>query len=1703
MMNRSFKTTEFDRTLIAKARERSEANHLQSVNDPSPATVFDADLIQRAKSRSDASHVRANEIRSQKLQFNTTLQKNWSKTERDKRHRIIRDLQFELATSSIADLRKAQSNELHREAQVGGIAAFEMSLFKSGLGGNEDEGGTLGISYENGEAFLERIEDRNRRSFPVDAEISKFVTQLKARTKEKKVARHEKGRRKRKTAASQTNPATMEDSQESSPEKDEEADNDSGSSDGEVTMDIEAIRNSRREMAEDSIRIFAEQSRMQHDDNNGGNAAIGVIDRQRQHRISKNQGVHDTCQEIVGQLLSMVDYGDDTKSKCVQAPLKIKDTSKLTTRLLDFAGEQSGSPSSADGPLSATGAADLMLYDSWLPYTALAANVGQWTFCGNISNDALEDNRESNVTKNAEVSHDCVSEKMSLFLQSTRSKLEALLTISCGGADSDISLTLNADEHKAFYQTKPNPLGVLLILGGGDGADICAADLLRAIDWLGGSLNVEVWDVAAAVDFGRKIALLLEGKNPTISYSTLLDIFLTSPADAFAVDRSEGCSRSSKSIPLSAKALKVASEIADISARILHSMHAAASPAPSGGKNESKSKAAATPPTAFSDATFGVLLGQALWLRNYMMTLYVESLLASEEDISTLQEPRPHVRSCFTPVVLATCCVHSNVSAADEDSVIFALALDWFMRGGTKEIANDINDDTDGRKLLREALALDGEAAPGVKKGKDKPPPKGKAAVSVSVVEVEPMGPSLLSGILRIASDRVNSSSSVEASIDGDLKTAEQRLSESTKSALNAATVTDPLNSPIRCFVANNSKLPRPATHIPEDRAAAENVLVETTAQSSILYLRLNNRDGVSDTPGATPAPSTDSKQIDFTSGLSASETLVSFILTRSKNYCAEYLLPSPVQDPAVVELPQPDEEMNVTIDDFSKVLATIAQRRTRLSCAEQIWLLHIAKTNIINMSSVARVLHQCVESRDFEVQLMGALLMAYGTNISALQDEWRVKEAEMVKCLKLSDSRFKDTCLYAQQKLSSSSCPPAPQMRHKRGGDGESRARILSRGQVDIITSDCVCRLGDIIDDRHMRWVSSASSQRAVLNDNMKTFKLIIKRIASSIVEAITATHACKLKAGQAVSRLLIDAQYTAVPWVLPHSGSKSTRRAMDVRRDRLKSAALQMAACCGDDSPEGMEQANNGDGSDLWSVLCDADKSVRLADTAGGGEGIFDSIADELFAESLESSFSLLSGLQEGLKDLEYQLVLHNESVEAMIINRFHYEHALLAQWASSLQDSLVKLSATTQRYSNSILSSYYFDVVDDTWSDNVPSKVGLNALELEDLTLCLSSLRSIAACLSTILGDPNEMLLEDACTDLLILSVNEMEDRSLSPAWRQKDRLKHLVRVVLHGADGRTDPSIAEVLVCRKSFVQSITSILLLSAIPVTPSGTFIRRLGDLFKGKHGAKCVGSSSTSLYEMPRQTLASFQERVVADQLLGTIWYDDMAYGGAMDTVIADMGNALAAVAYSCQDSDGNVVIEQVMLVLCSSPRRTPSFEKHLLLHADTLSDYSPLYDNVRSPSLLSEGIYKALSVAARIGVDLLPSDGDCGRSCITADQMQWLVDSCPSKLPLACVAALKNEEIFRPIFAPSLEGEDQPSSSSVEVPDVPLRTQDGDVGFEAEAGPLQPDLNSLGMLEPIPPLYSRVGFSADIIELVSSIQDKEHGTGDIPFCV
>ena len=160
-------------------------------------------LVRREKVH-DFIATKRRETQDSNVKRDEAISKKWASTLEIKRDRHVRDLKFELVTQKFALLKTEKDRSLHKTEQIDGIDNFEVNLKRSGMGGGDSDGQTLGVSYEDSDAFLNRIDEVAKKNWPTKEDASDFMTQLKLRTKDKRVARYEKARRRRRMLVEQS-----------------------------------------------------------------------------------------------------------------------------------------------------------------------------------------------------------------------------------------------------------------------------------------------------------------------------------------------------------------------------------------------------------------------------------------------------------------------------------------------------------------------------------------------------------------------------------------------------------------------------------------------------------------------------------------------------------------------------------------------------------------------------------------------------------------------------------------------------------------------------------------------------------------------------------------------------------------------------------------------------------------------------------------------------------------------------------------------------------------------------------------------------------------------------------------------------------------------------------------------------------------------------------------------------------------------------------------------------------------------------------------------------------------------------------------------------------------------------------------------------------------------------------------------------------
>ena len=1480
----------------------------------------------------------------------------FSTAQNERQNRILRDLQFELANNSIVNLQALKFNISDKADQVEEITAFESRLPRDQFGGCDEAAAPISISYENGKAFLDRIESDARKQCHFDSDTSTFVTKLKARVRDKRNISLDKDRRKKKATANQTTSSSHSNhSADITTAKCVQDDHDDWSDD-DASDHPHQVEDDRKAEANISMQKFAEQIRMQHAEGDHIEKLSNVINAQIRRSADKQARNYEFCHQIVQNIVSSIEHFGCQIS--VSQGTKI--SSRASEKLLDVIDMELESANGGGPYLSATRWSENSSHECSVPFYLISSNTGRWDFIPDIRYDC------KNVEARCSHGQDIVPllGKVPHYLESSLSTLEALLEISRESRSNSISLALDLKE-----QCGLNKDMVILVLRGGPSACLAPSDILRTVHWMGGSAMVEVWDVAAAVEVGRILAHLLEGKTSKISAPALIEVFLKGGIFAeksMDVSQIFDCLTS---ITLEPIAMKAAVEIADAAMRILNSCNQTSPLANSTTKADLKTRTV-TNVASFTDITFGILLGQVLWLRNYVKSLHMEHYVAPAtlESSDAFTPPSPQ-STLFSPIVLACSCIDPLAALAERDSASFALVVDWFLRGGSRESLHDSIADSAWKRLLKDAVAAEGDIAFMSHKNRKE---KGSHKVRNGLNEVEAKGHGAISCILRVVKSPDAQINLVDAS-DLGLEEVPALRQESSRLIVSSY------------FTASReSKCDR---NYAEDEAQ-ELIMEQSAASLGTQYLQLLLFGHVSE---GAPVISHLANECTLvcSAGLSVSETLLAVALT-----CGNINRENTMQASSVMSA-----ALGPTGADFSmrsSVAASIVERRKRLTEAEQLWLCHTSGVNPIDFVAVHTTLNLISNSIAFDTEMTGTVLMAFGRYVSLFEKDFLSRETAIKSSIKAPDSRFK---IVSSQLLVHLSSINSDNSNRSRGLPATRAEACRLSDDLSLPISDCLCLLGDVIDDRHMAWISLAAIQRAALEQHMQNFISTTSRISSQLAAVMRSAHAMKAQSASAYANLFSYLDCTAGSSALPRSGYQASRRTMKMSRDRLAGKSRLLAdlylSCgrcsCSSISTEETDRRESKilecmDFVDPWSDGIFLDQSTTTASSCDTDKSLEGGVQNELYAELLERATSLLSGLIVVLTSLQAQLKNHHESMQNMIVGRYRYEHSLLAKWAAAIRASMV----ASNGYLTIPTPSYYFDVIDPADKCSLPSTTDA-ATEVGDLVLSLHGLHELSKLMTSDAETLGAIQTDESCHALLLKAVNEMKEEDMGSAWRAARLTEPLVRRVIESSNEGKAPYDCMV---GSAFIRSLIMTIFIASVPEPPQQDFILHLGSLLgtSGKQKARFL-----SFLPQNRPSIASFRRLLLADATLLAIWCTTVALCEKTAQASNEMVDALLAVATCCLDADGRLIEEQVLLLLCYTPTsiRTRSFERALLMRVDVGSDLDHL------PPLLMEGFCKALALTSKIG-DVLTSPGSGGiESKLSSIQYQMLLQGISHNLP------------------------------------------------------------------------------------------------------
>lgn len=1467
------------------------------------------------------------------------LKQNWTKTQDDKRQRQIRDLQFDQASQKIEVLKRGNTSKLYSAEVTGGIDKFEKLLVRNGIAGGDDNGdGTnLTMSYEDGSVFLRRVEETAVKNWPSNEDVNNFVEELKDRTREKRNGRYEKARRRRRMLVQQASLASaddfnglIDDTFEAAELAEEEEVLRKQLKEQKLRDDYERYKESLVEIegkADASFAVFAEDCRKRCEESGERGKAMRSVKEARDLKVAnKRDQVFGICNTIVLAMVNdVIEKVEGSVSSLLidfmnSSPLDVaREINKLSQRLLTTAGGKGDEHLKGKFSLKC-----LYQSDEWQPFSALAVNLGKWSNSSNKINAISSNITEEEVQVEGEEervnttrSSSGFSRKTS-FLESIDLCLNELALKVCGKGDASAStepasadsnpLALSPSESDTLkHDLKIASKYILVFCDDYISLDLSMGSIIsQSREWMKKSSVSVCWDLEKSISIGQSLKPHIEGKVPSLTFGVLCEIIsngLWSCPPALVSNASL----------LSQQLLKVVNEIIEISSRILAS---------SSLIGTDKFSLSMTP---FTMTSFSILMGQTLWLRSFVI------------DNIKRQAPDDFKSLPVENIVFIT--LRESMSVGNES--VFLRSMDWFMRGNTKEAITD----SEG-ELLQAVSAEANSAAAGAgakvaapaKKGK--PPAKVKGEVDL-IFEI-----SFISNLVWITS-------SSSSPIDGmDSKAIAPLSNEQSNSG---GRVLEEYSRLLQVSLNIDNRLKASEGR---ERSLASTILA-VKAFEHMKFLKLdykvpsNNIDNNSQSNNEEANELSNGPAIlaltalPVSSEVSVSEALISSLISSLEdvNHDQEVHVELSQEQEAAVPL-SPDSSHILHLNNYMhQVQCTIERRRSSLKASDKLFLLHALKQfpldeNKLNQSrNYSRISQACVR------EYFGLHLMSFLSCIKHFERVVLAQESNYIFLLKSVDPRWKTLCAAAENKLNHVS---------KKSLSGGDQHRLK---EIDLIIKDLICRVGDVIDERHIQWIEIAENVRNETFEMIGKAVSLIEGILNTLGESVFKVFEQNKIAVDNVCELLENAGYTQYP--LPLSQGGKSRVALDMKKGNLRSIAIELAKKLrsGLNTPTGRINKNEKEVEEemenAWTSLTAME--LPLSSAVGTMKS---TLLIELYSEILDVATVLLSGLQSSLKIIESDVHAMLERVHSYIHKRYSYEHSVLNQWAAELKESYLQapvsvavtaaVTSSSKRErekspqvetasSDNFLSKYHFGVSDDSHFDKIPLLDNYGLVKTGDLKIPLDILSKFSKFIFKTISQKEWMSsqvkrLKPVEANVLVVtlvrllqtlvsSAEKSEGIYLHKSWSDFERLKSMISVFAVESTNEkvleypiNEMDIADLMNLVRNIFKHVIEALVFANVPLYPPVSYIARVGRIFS-RPGAE-VEAESIAMTAEAKVPLETFISVYMAHEKLNRGWWN---FGKDLDAV----KNVIRILAITCCDEFENVKIEEFLQILC----KTPSF--------------------------------------------------------------------------------------------------------------------------------------------------------------------------------
>jgi len=1255
--------------------------------------------------------------------------------------------------------------------------------------------------------------------------VGDFMQVLEKRTKELRIARAEKARRKRRMLVDQD--AALG-------EMEEEVDDDDESAiTTESVLELKATRKQQRyeertatakenhakmvEEGENKIRIFCEQQRMREfDEDFRVEKFTTTVAAQTQRLQDKKERNHEMCktlvQQLVNELFATGANAQDFQTKSGDGPKYEEDIAKpqLITALLDLALQPPPQDENTH-PLSKR-AISSKASDLWISAVNLATNAGKWDRLTPDNSDQfgtctrdygrISSFSESAVKILSELVNFLKVEGVCPFSVETTEPFrfynEEKDAAEEKATKEAIALAEAAEEGVEVvpHVTLPWPQQVCMVLG--EKHNVAERAWMLGLEWMGGEQNVSSWSIEKCLTFAFDLhaAAIPEGKDvpndDLITFKVLCGMFGVTGESLSQIKDELDSDAATAALEGVAMFYQTTSTIAEVITTVNRIKEATAllpedNAIPDATTIESSA-------FEFNDYTLMILSAQILWLRDFVSRSVFDALAI-----------RP-----YSAHVL----FHSSLGVSPDQWMSVKL-FDWFTRGGSRHAIPD--EEPLVARLVKAEMAIEKP-----KKGKGGGPKKrDKKDKSEPVFFAD----SAIRSVIWVHTPDIPVVEEEKGEEEGDVGTEEEKTEENVpepevdNSQANDDEVQEPVveffdeslavPSKILClfrrvFGVQWSKLTKEEKCLTSQHDGLQEFSI--SANCPVHFFTLG--EGTVDPSCSNFAIFNDFCVLEYLISIFLVDILGQGVSEVVEDQDEEVV--PPIESLQSVES-EGEEQPRVSPSKPSheRILGLIEDRKKLLGLAEKMWRAITMRELTLDIDDVSNILIDSRRQALKNDEHMGALVLVALVKLEGVRKELAGEKAKVVHCMKSVDHGWKETCLHFREQLK------VIANNHAKSSSGDIKTAFSSS------VRELNCELGDIIDARHLEWLK-------LVNVQEKVFCEIVNEMTATALDTsycFRETFADLLKKSVGVSLSIASVVFDKSgksPWPL------KTASAPADAIESLQNTIVQEVEALHNHI---IDIADAGILSDFfiekWSKMF-SEVDTFIADTISAADNadVTAKICAEVRYEAYMSFACLVKSLTSSIESLKSTKDKFVEDLNSYVKSRNAYEHDMLNSWIAELhQTRQNKNAANPMSAPLEFISTYYFGVSDDPEMDGVPHTSFLNPglVDVEDMRMDAKTLRSLAYYIVKVRQEC-EFQKMSVFDMLKAIATKAIESGEAFPqSWRSIKRLKALYESVL--ASSR-NYSLSE---SHDLFFQHLVMKLALGFLEFAPTSAFIMKLG----------------------------------------------------------------------------------------------------------------------------------------------------------------------------------------------------------------------------------------------------------------------------------